>query len=249
MINPESHQIEDILGYKLVGYNCRRYDNHILYAALMGYTNEQLYKLSKKIISGSPNALFREAYDLSYADIYDFASEKKSLKKWEIELGIPHKENDLPWDEPVAPEKWKQVEEYCVNDVEATEVVFENRKQDFIARQILADLSGLNVNASTQQHTSKIVFGNDKRPQEKFVYTDLSEEFPGYKYEMGKSTYRDEITGEGRICLRGARHLPQRGTAGYRVDASDHDRASQPVRGVHQELLGSEEGSPGDQAR
>jgi hypothetical protein len=197
MINPESHQIEDILGYKLVGYNCRRYDNHILYAALMGYTNEQLYKLSKKIISGSPNALFREAYDLSYADIYDFASEKKSLKKWEIELGIPHKENDLPWDEPVAPEKWKQVEEYCVNDVEATEVVFENRKQDFIARQILADLSGLNVNASTQQHTSKIVFGNDKRPQEKFVYTDLSEEFPGYKYEMGKSTYRDEITGEG----------------------------------------------------
>jgi len=197
MINPESHQIEDILGLKLVGFNCRRYDNHILYARLMGYDNDQLYKLSQKIISGSPNALFREAYDLSYADIYDFSSKKQSLKKFEIELGIPHMESSLPWDKPVPPEKWKLVEEYCVNDVNATEAVFEDRKQDFIARQILAELSGLSVNASTQQHTSKIVFGNDKRPQEKFVYTDLSEEFPGYKYEMGKSTYREEITGEG----------------------------------------------------
>src|SRR5690606_27587784 len=70
-------------------------------------------------------------------------------------------------------------------------------KGDFVARQILADLSGLPVNATTQQHTSKIVFGDDRKPQEKFKYTDLSELFPGYKFELGKSHYRGEITGEG----------------------------------------------------
>jgi hypothetical protein len=45
-----------------------------------------------------------------------------------------------------------------------------------MARQILAELSGLTVNDTTQRHTAKIIFGNDKNPQQYFVYTDLSEE-------------------------------------------------------------------------
>jgi len=56
----------------------------------MGYDNEQLYKLSQKIIKGSPNCFFGEAYNVSYTDVYDFCSKKQSLKKWEIELGIHH---------------------------------------------------------------------------------------------------------------------------------------------------------------
>ena len=58
----------------------------------MGYDNEQLFKLSQKIISGNKNAFFGEAYNISYTDVYDFASagNKKSLKKFEIELGIHH---------------------------------------------------------------------------------------------------------------------------------------------------------------
>lgn len=197
MINPSPQAVEELMTMRLVGFNCRRYDNHILYARYMGYDNEQLYNLSQRIIRGAPNALFGEAYNVSYADIYDFSSKKQTLKKFEIELGITHMESPLPWDQPVPPEKFAQVEEYCVNDVLATEATFEARKQDFVARQILAELSGLSVNSTTQQHTAKIVFGNDRRPQDKFVYTDLSEMFPGYTYEMGKSTYRGEVTGEG----------------------------------------------------
>ena len=108
MINPTPEEIEELLKYRLVGFNCRRYDNHILYARLMGYSNEQLYNLSQRIINGERNAFFGEAYNLSYTDIYDFASagNKKSLKKLEIEMGIHHKELGLPWDEPVPEEKW-----------------------------------------------------------------------------------------------------------------------------------------------
>lgn len=199
MINPKPSEVEELLALKLIGFNCRKYDNHILYAAFMGYNNEQIYQLSKKIISGSPNAMFGQAYNLSYTDIYDFSSKKQSLKKFQIELGIRHKELGLPWDEPVDPKLWDTVGDYCKNDVISTEAVFEARYQDFIARKILADLSGLSLNATTQQHTAKIVFGDDKRPQEKFIYTDLSEEFPGYIYEMGKSTYRGEEVGEGGL--------------------------------------------------
>lgn len=197
MINPSPQAVEELMAMKLVGFNVRRYDNHILYARMMGYNNEQIYKLSKKIISGTPNALFGEAYNVSYTDIYDFSSKKQGLKKFQIELGIPHKELGYDWDEPVPEEKWQEVADYCVNDVETTEQVFDSRKQDFVARQVLADLSGLSVNATTQQHTAKIVFNGNRSPQKEFVYTDLSERFPGYKFELGKSHYRGEITGEG----------------------------------------------------
>lgn len=197
MINPTPQQIEELLTMKLVGFNCRKYDNHILYGRLMGFSNEQLYQLSQKIISNSPNAYFGEAYNISYADILEFSSKKQSLKKFQVELGITHMESELPWDEPVAEEDIPRVVEYCTNDVNSTEATFEARKADFVARQILADLSGLSINSTTQQHTSRIVFGNDKKPQSKFKYTNLSEMFPGYSYSFGKSTYRDEVAGEG----------------------------------------------------
>lgn len=200
MINPTPQEIEKLFDLRLVGFNNRRYDNHIIYARYLGYTNEELYSLSQKIIATNSNfILFGEAYDISYADIYDFSSKKQGLKKFQIELGIYHMELDVPWEEPVPEEKWALVEKYCVNDVVATEAVFKDRFQDFVARQILAELSGLSVNHTTQQHTAKIIFGDEKHPQSQFVYTDLSEKFPGYKFDEYKreSTYRGEVTGEG----------------------------------------------------
>lgn len=211
MINPSPAEVENFISsFKLVGFNNRPYDNHILYARQLGATNEKLYELSQKIIVlKDDNAKYAGAWNISYADVYDFAAIKKSLKKWEIDLGIPHIEMDIPWDKPVPPEKIDQVVEYCCNDVMALEAVFNACKQDFAARQILADLSGLTVNHSTRQHAIKIMFSNEREPQSKFVYTDLSEMFgetakgkdDGYKFDpyekVNKSTYRGENVGEG----------------------------------------------------
>jgi hypothetical protein len=198
MVNPKPHEVAELFRLKLVGFYNRRYDNHILYAAAMGTSNEELYKLSLKIIEGNRGATFAQAYNLSYADIWDFSTIKQSLKKFEIDLGILHMELDLAWDQPVDKKDWPRVVEYCANDVIATEAVFEDRKADFTARQILAELSGLSVNDTTQNHTAKIVFGDKvKTAHKEFVYTDLSTQFPGYKFELGKSYYKGEEPGEG----------------------------------------------------
>lgn len=197
MINPSAQEVDELLTLRLVGFNCRRYDNHILYAAAMGYSVEQLYDLSQRIIAGDRSAMFGGAYDLSYTDIYDFSMVKQSLKKWEIDLNIHHMELGLPWDQPVPEERWLEIAEYCGYDVRATEATFEARQGDWIARKILAALSGLSVNHSTQQHAARIIFGTEKKPQREFLYTDLSEMFPGYVYDFGKSTYRNEEVGEG----------------------------------------------------
>ena len=196
MINPTPEQLKPLFDYRLVGFNNRRYDNHILYAAAYaGYSTEQLFKLSQRIIAGSQNAFFGEAYNLSYADVYEYSSTKQGLKKWEIDLGLYHLENNYPWDEPLAEEHWDEVADYCANDVIATEKTAEACHQDFVAREILAKLSGLTVGHTTRQHTTKIIFGNDKHPE--LVYTDLSKEFPGYTFENGHSLYLGEDPSEG----------------------------------------------------
>ena len=198
MVNPSAHEVSELFKHKLVGFYNRRYDNHILYAAAMGYDVEKLFALSQKlIVDNNRNAPFAAAYGISYADIWDFSTKRQGLKQFEIDLGIHHLELDFPWDEPVPEENWDRVVEYCVNDVRATEAVFEDRKGDWVARQILAALSGLTVNDTTPRHTAKIIFGDDKHPQKEFVYTDLSKEFPGYAFEFGKSSYRGEDPGEG----------------------------------------------------
>jgi hypothetical protein len=170
MINPKPGDIEQLMKYKLVGFNCRRYDNHILYAAYLGKSNLEIYDISQGIIAGSKNCTFREAYNVSYTDVYDFCSKKQSLKKWEIELGIHHQELGLPWDQPVPEEKWLQVAEYCDNDVFATEALFNARQADWTARQILADLAEMSVNDTTNNLTTRIIFGGDKNPQSQFEY-------------------------------------------------------------------------------
>jgi hypothetical protein len=198
MINPKPNEVEGLFRMKLVGFYNRRYDNHILYAASLGWDNKQLFDLSQQlIVENNRNAPFPAAYNLSYADIYDFSSIKQGLKKFEIDLGVHHMELDLPWEDPVDEKDWPRVVEYCVNDVRATEAVLEDRWEDFVARQILAELSGLAVNDTTQRHTARIIFGENKDPQSEFVYTDLSKEFPGYRFDSGKSYYKDEEPGEG----------------------------------------------------
>src|SRR4029078_943426 len=50
MVNPSAHDVAELFKLKLVGFYNRRYDNHILYAAAMGYTVEKLFALSQKLI-------------------------------------------------------------------------------------------------------------------------------------------------------------------------------------------------------
>lgn len=191
MINPSAEEVEMLYTeYDLIGFNCRRYDNHIIYAASMGYNNWELYKLSSRIIGGDKDAFFREAWNLSKTDIYDFASagNKMSLKKLEIKIKldkkflakhpeynyVKHHELGLPWDQPVPEELWETVAEYCDDDVLATEAAFVYLRADYIARQILADLANGTENSTTNSLTTKFIFEDEKHPQTEFFYRDMS---------------------------------------------------------------------------
>lgn len=176
VINPTASQIEPLVKTKLVGFNNRNYDNHILYARMIGYSNEELYNLSQAIINNGRRG-FTEAYNMSYTDIYDFASagNKMSLKKLEIKMGIHHQELGLDWDKPVPEELWEKVADYCKNDVRATKAAFHYLDADWTAREILADLAEMTVNDSTNTLTTRIIFGFNRKPQSEFCYRNLAE--------------------------------------------------------------------------
>ena len=197
-INPKPAQIEELLKFKLVGFNNRSYDNHMLYGCLMGYNNEQLYNLSTRLVNNDKEiqrkAKFGEAYNLSYTDVYDFAAKKQSLKKWEIELGLKHHELGLPWDQPVPEDMWVKVAEYCDDDVLATEAVFNHLSADFTARRILADLADATVNDTTNTLTGKIIFGKERKPQSQFKYRNLAE--PVFELDDDVKEFLNEIAPE-----------------------------------------------------
>ena len=185
LYNPTSKQIEDLYSnYRLVGFNNRGYDAHENYGRMMGYSNEQSYKQSQKIVN-SPKGTFNsgtfsEAYRADFLDLYDISVTKQSLKKWEYELGITHLENQYPWDEDLPEDKWEEVGNYCCNDVDATDALFDHIHAEIIARQIISELSSLPPIDTNRQHITKIIFGKDKRPN--LVYTDLA---------TGEQTYMD----------------------------------------------------------
>ncbi len=198
-INPTPDQIEYLMTFPLVGFNNRRYDNHILYARLLGSNNMELFTQSHRIINekNAKSGMYAAAYELSYTDIYEYSQKKQSLKRWEVDLGIKHVEMEIPWDKPVPDELIPTVVEYCVNDVDATEKLFDAIYADYVAREILATIAKGSMNATNNQLTAKFIFGDDPRPQDKFNYVHLDKVFPGYKYEFGKSYYRGYETGEG----------------------------------------------------
>lgn len=221
MTNPKPHEVEELFTkLRLAGYFCRGYDNHILWALSLGYSVEAVYELSKRLVSGDRQAGFGAAYNLAYMDLYDVIVEKRSLKWWQIKLGLPHMEMDLPWDEPVPEDRIEDVDEYLRNDVTSTRAVAKHREADVRARQILAELTGLQVCNTNRQHTERLVFKGlpwDATPD--LVYTDLREMFPGYKFDQfapakEKSTYKGQSVGEGGwVDSEPGMYISENGTA------------------------------------
>lgn len=255
LINPTSNEVSDFFAkHRAVGFNNLGYDNHISYARILGYSNDALYELSQALIPKSDSerkdknsqktthkieAGFREAKNISYTDVLDFSNTKQSLKKFEIELGIPHQEFPLPWDQPVPENMWELAADYCANDVCATEIVFHHLESDWEARQVLAKISGLTVNDRTNAHTCRIIFGNNRNPQSAFNYPELSKEFPGYEFnQYGIDPERYNIGNDGKTVKTSGKSIfmgddPSEGGYVYYETGIHHNVALLDIASLH----------------
>jgi hypothetical protein len=195
--NPTKEDADWLFTQKLVGFNNKGYDNHILYGISLGHKPEKIYQISDEIINGGKRWYYRDAVGMSYLDIYEMLSDKKGLKKLQIEHGLNHMELEKPWNESVKPNEIPKILAYCTNDVVTLKQIHKLYDTDYKARQMLAAMSGLPLNASTAEHDAKIIFGDDANPKSQFVYTQLNEMFPGYEFNGKESHYRGYEVGEG----------------------------------------------------
>ena len=193
--NPSPDMIDNFVQNALVGFNCRKYDNHILYAGKLGMPPQGIFNKSVEMIQ-QRKGFYGGAYNISKTDVYDYVTKKQSLKKWEIELKQPHKEWPHKWDEPVSDEDWPEMISYCKNDVLATEAVIDARIGDLVARIMqvaickkLHGIENVTINDTTNTLSTKIIFGNESHPQNDFNYRDLSKPVPYTQWE----SYREKF--------------------------------------------------------
>lgn len=194
MIDPKPEEVEKLFKYRIIAYNGRGYDAHMMYAASQGYTPEELYVLNDQIINQKdPNAKFVSAYGAFYADPYEYATNnnKMGLKKWEIKLKMKHLEWNRPWNWPVTDKELENFSIYCDNDVISLEKVFNepSMQADFLAREMLAKLAGGKVIDTTNKLSTKFVRGDADRLR--LVYTDFT---TGKQYGDGVPFTLEPIT-------------------------------------------------------
>ena len=188
MENPGPAELENLFNnYRLVGFNNKDYDNIVVYKRWkMKLDNLHTYYISKDIVQNGNKAGKTAAKFISYTDIYDYlpTMKRQSLKEFEIDLGIHHEELGLPWDKPVDEKLWPQVEKYCCYDVEATRTLWFATQPEFKAREILAELTGMTVNESTNELSQQLIFGDEQNPQIDFNYRFMGECEPGHTCKM-----------------------------------------------------------------
>lgn len=190
LINPTQAELRAVVSDQaLVGFNNYRYDDFILYYALLGYSPLELFNISKQIIVDKQSSkLSFKAHNISYLDLYEIAVTKQSLKKWEVDLHLPYDETDVDWDAPLDPSLWERVAAYNRNDTKVLPDLLDHIYGDYEAVQILAQMSGMPLNRTINAHTTQIIFtrsdGTHVKPDSSYtVYTDLSETFPGYTFD------------------------------------------------------------------
>lgn len=120
-----------------VFYNGRRYDKWIYKAWVLGYSQEELYKLSQALVVEHVDGW---AYDSKFNNIqlFDYDVAKISdggLKSLEAFMGenIIETSVDFDIDRPLTPDELEMTRQYCHSDIDNTFRVFMERKADFDA--------------------------------------------------------------------------------------------------------------------
>jgi len=155
-----------------VGFNSNSYDLYMIAAALNGFENERLKRLSDEIItSGQPGWKIaskrdceppRNAYSRplwNHIDIISVAPGQASLKIYGGRLNAP-KMQDLPIkpDAMISSEQREELRTYCLNDLETTELLYRTLSKQMKLRQDMSKQYGIDLRSKSDAQIAEAVF-------------------------------------------------------------------------------------------
>jgi len=155
-----------------VGFNSNSYDLFMIAAAINGFTNEQLKRLSDDIIlSNKPGWMIaskrgceppKTAYGKTlwnHIDIINVAPGQASLKIYGGRIAAP-KMQDLPIqpDASISPEQREELRTYCLNDLETTELLFATLSKQMKLRQDMSRQYRIDLRSKSDAQIAEAVF-------------------------------------------------------------------------------------------
>ena len=150
-----------------IGYNNKNYDRWIWWGILI---DDNPCRINKELIENGkkPYKVLNKKYKQYQFYNYDVADIMHSLKQYEGFLGHMIKESDVPFDidRPLTQKEIDETIFYCTHDVEETIQVFEHKKGDFEAQQLLIDMyDGLSCDdfIKTKAQLTAFVLGGVKQ--------------------------------------------------------------------------------------
>lgn len=182
-------ELKKYIKYKtLVGYNNYSYDDYILSAAIKGENAEEMKLISDRLIKGYESYVTLDT-DIDSLDCMRQIISFPSLKMLEGNLGQNIYESPISFDldRKLTESEYKEVLDYCCNDVKATIDVFKLRYDSyFVPREYL-------YNLLVEQKPEKESFFT-KRSNTTTMTTHLLTDFPTPKWSKCRINDKDYET-------------------------------------------------------
>jgi len=144
-------------GYKVIGFNSFNYDVPIIKAAIKGASLDELREISRDIIfrelrMGNRNDRF------NHIDIIEVAPLQESLKTYAGRLHCERMQ-DLPFDPalPLSDAQKEIVTDYCFNDLDNTELLYEELRPFIALRETLGEKYGMELRSKSDAQIAEAV--------------------------------------------------------------------------------------------
>lgn len=155
------------------GFNSKHYDDHLLMAMTMDCNHHEIKELNDWIIGGNQGwewggfpQYMRRPYNTF--DVRDDLPIDLSLKAIEGNLGLPVVESSVSFDidRPLTDKEWEEVIEYNKFDIDATQAIYEKRKNYFESKITIGSMIDLEPHKSLKYTNAKLTalfLGAEKR--------------------------------------------------------------------------------------
>jgi len=146
--------------YKIIGFNSLKYDIPIIEAAVKGKTIAELKRLSDEIILEDKRV--RNSQKYNHIDIIEVAPLSESLKTYAGRLHCERMQ-DLPFDpnEPLSDDQKALIADYCFNDLDNTELLYNELRPHIALREKLGSEYGEDLRSKSDAQIAEVVISTE----------------------------------------------------------------------------------------
>jgi hypothetical protein len=156
--------------YRTVGFNSNRYDMLMLWCSYMYQDTQYLKRLSDRIILGNVfardvmNEFKFQTFPTRHVDLIEVCPLSGSLKLYMARLHAPRiQEMQLSPHEPISSAEKAIVTDYCCNDLDGTELLLDNLKEQLQLRENLSIEYRQDVMSKSDAQIAETVIGSELR--------------------------------------------------------------------------------------